>query len=205
MCLAWTLSTNCGTRRHRLISPKQIWPSCCPRSHPHRFLKRAGGSGRLYCRQPKEWNHLGSGSGRRPTVTQASVQRLYTHRLTRPNGKLFAVAMLHTDGWGPFRLLLDGAPQKIFPQGYRVAIPEMSCGLAISRQLEGPEQTTIEDIGAKCFGDGSRPRARGIFDPEELLSSGSLSLQIPSLRRHNRLARRSISQRLNRRRGLLAR
>jgi len=98
----------------------------------------------------------------------ASLERLYTHRLTRPNGELFAVAMLHTDGWGPSRLLLTGALKKVFPEGYRVAIPEMSCGLAISRHLEGPEETTIENIVTTCFADGSRPLARGIFEPEEL-------------------------------------
>jgi len=99
----------------------------------------------------------------------ASVERLYTHRMIRPNGELFAVAMLHTDGWGPSRLLLTDALQQLFPEGYRVAIPEMSCGLAISRNLEGPEQGTVDDIITKCFGDGSRPLAQGIFEPEELV------------------------------------
>lgn len=101
-------------------------------------------------------------------LRDASLERLYTHRMIRTNGELFAVAMLHADGWGPSRLLLADALQKIFPEGYRVAVPEMSCGLAISRNLEGPEECTVQDIVAKCFGDGSRPLARGIFEPEEL-------------------------------------
>jgi hypothetical protein len=77
--------------------------------------------------------------------------------------------MLHTDGLGPSRLLLTDALQQVFPEGYRVAVPEMSCGIAISRNLESPEEGTVEDIVTKCFGDGNRPLARGIFEPEELV------------------------------------
>jgi hypothetical protein len=102
-------------------------------------------------------------------LRNASVERLYTHRMIRTNGELFAVAMLHTDGWGASRLLLTDALQQLFPEGYRVAIPEMSCGLAISLNLEGTEQGTVQDIVAKCFGDGRRPLSRGVFEPQELV------------------------------------
>jgi ribosome modulation factor len=39
--------------------------------------------------------------------------------------------MMHPDGWGPSRLLLREELEKAFPEGYRAAIPEMSCGLAV--------------------------------------------------------------------------
>jgi hypothetical protein len=101
-------------------------------------------------------------------LVHASSERLYTHGLTRTNGELFAVAMLHTDGWGPSRLLLTEELERLFPEGYRVAVPEMSCGLALSRKLEMSEEATVYDIVAKCYGEGNRPVARGIFDPAEM-------------------------------------
>ena len=66
---------------------------------------------------------------------------------------------------GPRRI----ADVEHLPAEQRVAVPEMSCGLVISRNLEGPEEGTVEDIVTKCFGDGSRPLAQGIFEPEELV------------------------------------
>jgi hypothetical protein len=101
-------------------------------------------------------------------LSQASTERLYTHGLRRTNGELFAVAMLHPDGWGPSRLLLTEELRGLFPEGYRVAIPEMSCGLALSRNLEDAEAATVRDIVAKCFGEGNRPLVRAIFEPEEI-------------------------------------
>jgi hypothetical protein len=102
-------------------------------------------------------------------LADASKERLFTHGLPRKNGELFAVAMMHPDGWGPSRLFLREALQQVFPRGYRVSIPEMSCGLAMSRELEGTEEATIQEMIAKCFGGGTRPLAPGIFEPDEIL------------------------------------
>ena len=106
-------------------------------------------------------------------LRDASTERLFTHGLSRTNGALFAAAMMHADGWGPSRLLLRDALQQIFPEGYRVSVPDMSCGFAISRELEETEETTIAGIVAKCFGEGTRPLAPGIFEPDEILPNWS--------------------------------
>ena len=100
---------------------------------------------------------------------EASKERLFTHGLDRKNGGIFAVAMMHADGWGPSRLLLREGLRQVFPEGYRVSIPEMSCGFAISRELDETEQSTIKGIIAKRFGKGARPIAPGIFQPDEIL------------------------------------
>src|SRR5947208_8743814 len=68
-------------------------------------------------------------------VREASKERLFTHRFGRKNGGLYAVTMMHPDGWGPSRLLLREQMQQLFPEGYRVSVPEMSCGFAMSREL----------------------------------------------------------------------
>jgi hypothetical protein len=99
----------------------------------------------------------------------ASKERLFTHGLGRKNGGVFAIAMMHADGWGPSRLLLRDALHQIFPEGYRVSVPEMSCGFAISRELEETEEATIMGVIEKCFGNGTRPLAPGIFEADEIL------------------------------------
>jgi hypothetical protein len=106
-------------------------------------------------------------------LRNASKERLYTHGLARKNGGLFAAAMMHPDGWGPSRLLLHDALEHVFPEGYRVAIPEMSCGFAISRNLDETEKLAITDVIAKCYVGGTRPLAPGIFDAGEILPDWS--------------------------------
>src|SRR5262249_55630038 len=58
-----------------------------------------------------------------------------THSLGEDPKHPFAVAMMNPDGIGPSRLLLKDVLQRIFPQGHRFAMPEMSCGLAFALTL----------------------------------------------------------------------
>lgn len=106
-------------------------------------------------------------------LREATKERLYTHGIARKKGGLFAAAMMHPDGMGPSRLLLRESLQQLFPEGYRVSIPEMSCGIALSRELDAEEDAAIRDIIGKCFGDGTCPLAPGIFEPDEILPDWS--------------------------------
>jgi hypothetical protein len=106
-------------------------------------------------------------------LKEATKDRLFTHGIDRKKGGLFAAAMVHPDGWGPSRLLLVDALQKTFPEGYRVSIPEMSCGFAISRQLDAEEEEAIAGMIGKCFTGGTRPLAPGIFEADEILPNWS--------------------------------
>jgi hypothetical protein len=101
---------------------------------------------------------------------RAATKDIFTHRLGRKDGSgVFVGMMMHPDGWGPSRLLLCEALEKVFPEGYRVAIPEMSCGLAFSRRLDHEEEAAVMGIVAKCFQGGTRPLAPGIFEAREIL------------------------------------
>lgn len=99
---------------------------------------------------------------------RTSKSRLWTHELRRPSGQIYAAFMMHDDGYGPSRLLLTKAWKSIFPAGYRVALPEMSCGLALSLDADEAERDRVSQIVADCFNEGTRPLAPGFFAPEEL-------------------------------------
>ncbi|HXG67826.1 MAG TPA: hypothetical protein VNO70_22185 [Blastocatellia bacterium] len=97
-----------------------------------------------------------------------SAELPWTHEFDRDSGGIYAVAMMHEDGYGPSRLLLKEILNELFPDGYRVALPEMSCGLAISVTLSASEEAELYEIVQECFTKGTRPLAQGIFLPEEL-------------------------------------
>ena len=106
---------------------------------------------------------------------RASKSRLWTHELRRPSGQIYAAFLMHDDGYGPSRLLLSGAWNQVFPAGYRVALPEMSCGLALSLDADAGEEERVRQIVAESFHEGTRPLAPGFFTPAEL----SVAAEVP--------------------------
>jgi hypothetical protein len=108
---------------------------------------------------------------------RSASAKLFTHRFGRKNGSgIFLGAMMHPDGWGPSRLLLNSSLAKAFPEGYRVAMPEMSCGVAISKHLDAEEERVVQDLLAKCFQGGTRPLVPDIFEAEEILPANTLGV-----------------------------
>jgi hypothetical protein len=97
-------------------------------------------------------------------VLRQSAQQVWTHEFRREDGSLFAVAMMHSDGLGPSRLLLRKPLGRLFPDGYLVALPEMSCGLVLSTRVTPTERDKVERIVEGCFNDGTRPLVRGIHE-----------------------------------------
>ena len=92
-----------------------------------------------------------------------------THEFSRPDGKVYAIVMIHPDGLGPSRLLLKERLSPLFPEGYKVALPEMSCGLAFSSDADESELTKLKGIVDQCYRSGARPLAPGIYRPKDLL------------------------------------
>ncbi|SPF44414.1 conserved hypothetical protein [Candidatus Sulfopaludibacter sp. SbA4] len=104
-----------------------------------------------------------------------------THALRRDNGEIYSVAFMHSDALGPSRLLLRDRLSAIFPAGYRVAIPEMSCGFAMSLELEKKEMAELQDLIEGCHRKGTRPLAPGIFDSDDLLPELGAGDRVPSI------------------------
>ena len=92
-----------------------------------------------------------------------------THAFRRVTGEIYAVAMMHSDGIGPSRLLLRDQLASLFPLGYRVALPEMSCAFALSGDLDDDEKSRLRRLVEDCYQNGTRPLAVGMYTPEDLL------------------------------------
>jgi hypothetical protein len=92
-----------------------------------------------------------------------------THAFRRTSGEIYALAMMQADGVGPSRLLLHDQLAFLFSQGYRVALPEMSCAFALSENLDDSEMSQLRGLIESCYRNGTRPLAVGIYSPDDLL------------------------------------
>ena len=92
----------------------------------------------------------------------------WTHVMARSNGEIFAVILMHPDGIGPSRLLLADLFSGLFPNGYQVGLPEMSCGVAFSTRLDDSERASVETLIQNCYADGTRPLSPTLYLPEAL-------------------------------------
>jgi hypothetical protein len=101
-------------------------------------------------------------------VQRQSISGVWTHEFRGEGGALFAVAMMHEDGVGPSRLLLRESLERLFPEGYVVALPEMSCAMVLSAQAEEANRANILNLVTTCFKDGTRPLVPGIHEASRL-------------------------------------
>jgi hypothetical protein len=85
------------------------------------------------------------------------------------SGELCSIAFMFEDGLGPSRLIFREGLAQRFPAGYRVAMPEMSCGLAFAKDLQGPDLATVQGLIDHCHKNGTRRFVPGSYDPDDLL------------------------------------
>jgi hypothetical protein len=100
-----------------------------------------------------------------------SPEPLGTGALFRDDGETWLISLMHSDGLGPSRLLLADQLERLFPRGYRVAMPERSRAFAFSSDLDAEDADTVESLIRNSFTKGERPLSSGIFEPSELLSA----------------------------------
>jgi hypothetical protein len=101
-------------------------------------------------------------------IQRHSIEGVWTHEFRGEDGALFAVAMMHPDGLGPSRLLLRESLERLFPEGYVVALPEMSCGLVLSTRAADAERSKILGIVTDCFENGTRPLVPGLHEASKI-------------------------------------
>jgi hypothetical protein len=93
---------------------------------------------------------------------------LSTHSFKRRNGEDYGLVMLHDDGVGPSRLLLEVWLEEVFPDGYSCAIPERSCAVVLSDGASKKERANVEKAARTFYREGSSPMLKGFFRPEAL-------------------------------------
>lgn len=95
----------------------------------------------------------------------------YTHEKRDADGRLIWVGAMHIDGLGTIRLLAAEVFQKIFPAGYEVGLPEMSCGIAVSSNASSYEREEVEGMVENCHQMGTRPLITGLHKPEAIFTT----------------------------------
>src|SRR5579863_2691309 len=65
--------------------------------------------------------------------------------LFRDSGETWLISLMDPDGIGSSRLLLTAELASVFPNGYRVALPESNRAFAFARELDAEEAATVEN------------------------------------------------------------
>ena len=111
----------------------------------------------------------GQGADWRTAATQnlarLAGERAWSHELRDDDGRLILVCFMHEDGFGPSRLLIPELLSTVFPGGYEVAVPELTCAVAIGR-VEGDEDPRAEAMIRGCFEGGTRPVSARRYKPD---------------------------------------
>jgi hypothetical protein len=83
-------------------------------------------------------------------------------------GQLAWVTMMQQDGLGSSRLLLATQWSGLFPEGYWVALPDRSCGMAISKALAPTELDEVKRMISSMFQGATTPMSGELHEPAEL-------------------------------------
>ena len=100
-----------------------------------------------------------------------STDPLFTHEFRNKDGRRYAVSMMHADANGPARAMLREALGAEFPEGYLVGLPEMSCGVVLSKSATPEEYDQIAGMVTRCFSEGTRPLVDGLHEPSQIEAS----------------------------------
>ncbi len=101
-------------------------------------------------------------------LRESAGKQFQTHQKKNERGTLM-IAFMNDDGLGPSRLLLAEKLQEFFPQGYFVAVPERSCGMAIRKDMTGDEEKLMRELVHGCFTEGTKPVLDALLPPSDLL------------------------------------
>lgn len=101
-------------------------------------------------------------------LREADAGRTWTHEKRDEVGRLIWVGMMHDDGLGSSRLLCFEELSAAFPHGYLVALPDRSCGLAVSAGANNAERREFDDMVEHCFAGATTPMSDQIMAPEAL-------------------------------------
>jgi hypothetical protein len=110
-------------------------------------------------------------------LRQRSPEPMGSGALFRDNGETWLISLMHSDGLGPSRLLLTAELERLFPKGYRVAMPECNRGFAFAVDLDDVDADIVESLIRGSYSNAERPLSPEIFLPNDLLSATPRSIR----------------------------
>jgi hypothetical protein len=157
---------------HRLAAGDfdQTWAVLCPNDAPV-YVSRPHAT--LWEAREEAWQARAEGNLRRLAEAEP-----FSHVYTRSDGSAYMVVMLYGQNLAGSRLLVRGLLDATFPEGYLVAVPEMTCALAFSTKLDQHEAEAVDDMITTLFAKGEEPVSLSRYPPEQLweLASDDLGL-----------------------------
>jgi len=126
----------------------------------------------MSCETQRKWEAQGIDWGARAieNLRAGSREPLGNGALFRDNGETWLISLAYPDGLGPSRLLLTEELVRIFPKGYRIALPDQNRAFAFARDLDAEDADTVENLVERSFSNSARPLAPGIFEPGDLVA-----------------------------------
>ena len=91
-----------------------------------------------------------------------------TGALLRDDGDTWLISLQYPDGLAASRLLFDDEIARLFPAGYRVALPESNRAFAFARDLDREDIDTVQSLVRRSYSASARPLSPEIFAPEDL-------------------------------------
>ena len=102
-------------------------------------------------------------------MREADEGLTWTHVKTDAWGRLIQVGMMHEDGLGSSRLLCRAELEETFPMGYEVALPDRSCGLALSASATAEERQAFVELVRNCWEHATIPMRGDVLSPDALV------------------------------------
>jgi hypothetical protein len=101
----------------------------------------------------------------RPRHARDRDRRLFTGAYDGPDGRSTCAFALHDDGLGLSRLLLHADVARLFPDGYRVALPDMQAGMVLAATAPQELAAAFLDTVQHYYAEGGAPLRAGLYDP----------------------------------------
>jgi hypothetical protein len=104
----------------------------------------------------------------RPRHSKDKARQIFTGYYDGRDGRPGCAFALHDDGLGLSRLLLREEIGRLFPDGYRVALPDLQAGMVISTTVAPDLMRAFAETVERYYESGSAPLRAGLYNPAML-------------------------------------
>jgi len=103
-------------------------------------------------------------------LLRISHNQLWTDEKRDSNGQLLWMVMMHSDGLGSSRLLLNKEIRKVIGEKYRVGLPDRSCAFVIPEYIEIDNLIEVTSMVQNIFEKATIPMLSDLLEPGDLES-----------------------------------